>query len=250
MTHWYQDPFTVFDLESTGVDTREDRIVTGYAATVRLVDGRREVVPGAQVLINPGIPIPAGASAVHGITDEVVQKKGITPVDGVYAIAKALANSLQAHFPIVGFNLSYDFGLLHWELIRNGLPTLGEMLGRSRDAGFGPVVDAHVLDKQVDPYRKGPRNLGATAKHYGVQLRDEDAHSADADAMAAARVAVRIAKLRPEIGEMGARQLHLRQKQWRSMQAAGLEAHFRKTRPDAFVDRCWPLCTTLEHPTT
>mgnify|MGYP001599517541 CR=1 FL=1 len=248
MTHWYLEPVTPFDLESTGVDTREARIVTGYVSTVRLADGRREIVPGAQVLVNPGIPIPPGASAVHGITDEIAREKGCDPQDGLHSIAEALARSLLAHIPVVGFNVVYDFSLLHWELIRHDLPTIGERLGRSRDAWFGPVIDAHVLDKQIDPYRKGARNLGATCQHYGIDLRD--AHTADADALASTRLAVRIGRTYATIGEMAPRPLHMKQKGWRSSQAAGLETHFRKTRPTAFVDRCWPICTDLTHPTT
>jgi DNA polymerase-3 subunit epsilon len=248
VTHWYLEPFSVFDLESTGVDTRADRIVTGYVSTVRLADGRREVTPGANVLVNPGIPIPPAASFVHGVTDKMVQERGCDPRDGLHSLAEALYRSLLAHIPVVGFNVAYDFSLLHWELIRHDLPTIGERLGRSRDAGFGPIIDAYVLDKQVDPYRKGPRTLGATCLHYGIDL--QGAHAADADALASARVAVKIAKQYPLIGQMATRPLHVKQKGWRALQASGLEAYFRKTRPDAFVDRCWPICVDLTHPTT
>ena len=56
---------SVIDLETTGTDTREDRIVEVAVLTV---------YPGGTAVsfvrrVNPGRPIPAGASAVHGITD-------------------------------------------------------------------------------------------------------------------------------------------------------------------------------------
>ena len=58
-------PLVFFDLETTGTDTRSDRIVE--ICVVRLnPDGSREEKTRR---INPERPIPAGASAVHGIYD-------------------------------------------------------------------------------------------------------------------------------------------------------------------------------------
>jgi DNA polymerase-3 subunit epsilon len=59
---------TVFDFETTGVDTSRDRAVS-LAMRVHEPDGR---VIEWQTLINPGRSIPAGASKVHGITDEII----------------------------------------------------------------------------------------------------------------------------------------------------------------------------------
>jgi DNA polymerase-3 subunit epsilon len=193
-----------FDLESSGVNTREARIVTGFVATVMSRARRRAVRPGAQVLINPGVPIPPEATMVHGITDAMAQAKGAPPADGVYAIAKALADALKARMPVVGHNLAYDFSLLYWECLRHGVPTVAEQLGYPPAAAVGPVVDTYVLDKHVDQWRKGSRKLGddpvkgpGVASHYGVQLTA--AHTADADAMAAARVAAIIAERYPDL---------------------------------------------------
>ena len=55
-------PLIVFDLETTGVDIQRDRIVD-IAAVKVLPDGSRET---RRRLVNPGIPIPAGATAVRG----------------------------------------------------------------------------------------------------------------------------------------------------------------------------------------
>lgn len=250
---WYLDLMTEFDLESTGIDTREARIVTGFAATSlgnTAPDWCR--VPGASVLINPGVPIPAQAARIHGVTDEIAQAKGCDPADGVNSIAEAVARSLVARIPVVGFNLAYDFGLLHWECIRYGLSTVGERVGRTRDAMFGPIIDAHVLDKQVSR-RPGSRKLDdskgpGVATFYGVPLLD--AHTADADAIAAGRVARVIGERHPEIGSLDVITLHQRQKAWRAEQMIGLERYFRtmKGQADAYCDPCWPLCVDLTHP--
>lgn len=245
---WHHGPLTVADTETTGVNLREDRIVTGYVATVMGRADGRAVTVGASVLVDPGIPIPDGAANVHGITTEHAREKGCDPVDGVNSIAEAIARSLSARIPVVLFNGAFDLGMLHHECIRHDLPTVGERLGLTRDAMFGPIIDAHVLDKHVDPYRRGSRKLTDTAAHYGIKL--DNAHTADADAMAAARVAVAIADRYPEIARMDLPSLHRAQKLWRAEQMASLQRHFRvmKGQTEAYCDPCWPACTDPDHP--
>lgn len=247
MTDWHHGPLTVADTETTGISVREDRIVTGYVATVLGRADGRTVMPGAQVLINPGVPIPPAASAVHGIFDINAQEKGCDPVDGVNSLAEAITRSLQARIPVILFNGAFDLSMIHYECIRHDLPTLGERLGLTRDAMVGPIIDAHVLDKHVDPYRRGSRKLTDTAKHYGIVL--ENAHTADADAMAAARVAVAIADRHPEIARMSLPDLHRAQKLWRAEQMVSLQRHLRVMKGDttAVCDPCWPICTDPTH---
>ena len=64
-------PIVFFDLETTGVNTSQDKIVQIGAIKLN-TDGTEEV---KNVLINPTIPIPPGATAVHGISDEDVKDK-------------------------------------------------------------------------------------------------------------------------------------------------------------------------------
>ena len=59
-------PIIFFDLETTGVDTSKDRIVEISMVKVG-VDGTKQVKTRR---INPEMPIPAEATAVHGITDD------------------------------------------------------------------------------------------------------------------------------------------------------------------------------------
>lgn len=248
MADWHLGPLTMADTESTGIDTREARIVTGYVATVLGRSDGRRVMVGANVLIDPGVDIPAGATEKHGITTEMAREKGCDPEDGVNSIAEACARSLLAKIPLVFFNGSYDLTLIHSECIRHDVPTIAERLGLSRDAQVGPVIDAHVLDKFVDPYRKGSRKLTDTAAHYGIAL--ENAHTADADAMAAVRVAVAIAERYPVIAAMDLRTLHHAQKGWRAEQMTSLQRYFRekKGQHDAWCDPCWPSCVDPTHP--
>ena len=245
---WWYGMLSPYDLETTGVNVREDRIVTGFVGTYgpRQIGRERDLSIGARVLINPGVPIPPGATAVHHITDEMARTGGCDPRDGVYAIAKAVADSLKAGIPVVGCNVPYDLSLLYWECLRHGVPTVAEQMGFPPAASVGPIIDALVLDKMVDTYRKGSRKLTALAEHYKVPL--DDAHEASADAIAAARVAVAIATKYPDVVPARLADVHAAQKLAAFDQRSGLQRHFRKTDPSKTLDMCWPICTDPTHP--
>lgn len=63
---WYRELLVGFDLETTGTDPREARIVT--AAVIEVRDG--QVLGHREWLADPGVEIPADAVAVHGISNE------------------------------------------------------------------------------------------------------------------------------------------------------------------------------------
>jgi DNA polymerase-3 subunit epsilon len=165
----------VFDLETTGVNTDEDRIVTCFIGRV-MRDG--QVNGSYSWLVNPGIPIPDGASAIHGVTDEVAQRDGADPATAIAEMLTVLRRSIAGGRPIVAYNASFDLSMLNAEARRYGLEPIED---------FGPVLDPYVIDKAIDRYRKGKRTLVVTAEYYGVPL--EDAHDAQADAVATGRVA-------------------------------------------------------------
>ena len=62
-------PIIFFDLETTGIDIARDRIVE--ISMVKVMPDGEEIVRTRR--INPGMPIPAEATAIHGITDEDVK---------------------------------------------------------------------------------------------------------------------------------------------------------------------------------
>lgn len=238
MTRWFDDMAAVFDLETTGVDVVNDRIVSSCVALAR--PGQAPVVEAE--IVNPGIPIPQGAIEVHGIGNAMVQAIGNPAPEAVGRVAGQLADMVKAKIPIMGMNLAYDLTLLHWECRRYGLPTVEEVAGRP----LAPVIDALVLDKQVHPYRKGKRKLVDLAAFYGVTL--EGAHDSTADALAAGEVCRVIGRRYPEIGEMSPLRLHLAQVDWRAEQCASLQAYFRKTDHSVSIDPCWPYCPDPTHP--
>lgn len=219
---WWEGPLVGFDTETTGPDPEGARIVTA-CVVVHDPSHPAQTTRSWDWLVNPGIDIPAGATAVHGITTEQARADGVDPEEAVGAIITALV-----HFglPIVAFNGCYDFTVLDREARRHGLEPLVPDL----------VIDPFVLDKEIDRYRRGKRTLTACCQHYGVELTD--AHDAAADAIAAVGL---VRAMGRHVPSMAAEELHTAQVGWRAEQSASLEAYFRRTNPSAEVAREWPV---------
>lgn len=246
-----------FDLETTGVDVEQDRIVT--AAVIDLGGTKR--IPH-EWLADPGIEIPEGATAVHGITTEHAQQNGKPAHDVVEDVAETLAGLVQLGSVIVGHNVPYDLTLLDRECRRHNLQPLQDRL----DGAPLHVIDTRVLDQHCLPYRKrvsetqGARQLITLAQVYSLPWDEQAAHGCSYDALMAARIAYRIGSLahtpkldwpqsirfnrRPRFHELDGLdlgQLHELQIRLAAEQAAGLQEFFRKTDPEAVVDGSWPL---------
>lgn len=220
-----------WDTETTSTDPTEARIVT--AAIIGRGGGKSERVQ--TWLINPGVPIPPETTAIHGIDDARAQAEGDPPEAALDVIASMLTTCLRYGMPLVAFNTAYDWSVLHYELVRHGLPTMLDRLGGQPYS----LIDPLVLDKQADRYRKGSRKLQAVAAHYGVHL--ENWHNAEADAVAALGVADALFARHPRLAAYDAQRLFLAQQAWREEQQKGLQAHFRKTDPSAYCAPEWPL---------
>lgn len=230
---WHRELLIGFDLETTGTDPDEARIVT--AAVIEVKAG--ETLGHRTWLADPGVPIPDDAVAVHGVTSERAAAEG-RPADAVAdALAEVLVSYWRSGVPVIAYNAVFDLSLLSAELRRYGLPSLRERLGGAEP---GPVIDPYTIDRSVDRYRKGKRNLEAVCTEYGVVL--EAAHDAAADAQAAARLACAIADRHPKVASLGPAELHRRQIEWYAEWAADFQNFLRKKgNPDAMVDGMWPL---------
>lgn len=229
-----------WDTETTGPNPLEDRIVT--AAFIVRGGGREERV--FSWLINPGIPIPAEATEVHGITDAIVQAEGQDPKTALDEIATNLVRAIEWGMPVIAFNQSFDWSILHHDLVRNGLPTVEERVGLHPL----PLVDPHVIDRQVVQRLrgKGMRKLKPTAERYAVELTDW--HTAEADALAALLIAEAQFERYPYLNDMGPAQLFAAQQKWRAEQQAGLQEWFRTKAspeqggdPNKVIHGSWPL---------
>jgi DNA polymerase-3 subunit epsilon len=230
---WYEGPLASFDTETTGVDVETDRIVSA-ALVVQL--SPHAAARAVTWLTDPGIPIPDGARAVHGITDEQARTHGRPPRTVVAEIAHALADQAKARVPLVVMNAPYDLTLLDRELRRHRARSLAESLGDTELL----VLDPRVLDRYVDRYRKGRRTLSDLCAHYGVTLTG--AHDATADATAALNLVRALGtRYASPLGTLSPAELHLRQQTWHAAQARGLQNWFDRSGSTERVDFHWPL---------
>lgn len=229
-----------FDTETTGPDPLQDRIVT--AALIARGGG----LPDRTMswLINPGIPIPAEATEVHGINDAKAAT-GAEPADALDDIADHLAKALAYGMPVVAYNLSFDWTILARDLERHRLPTIAERMPEGTVPG---LIDPLVIDKQFDRYVKGSgaRKLKPTAERYGVELTDW--HTAEADALAALLIAEAQFERFGLLNDHAPAHLFSQQKRWRAEQQAGLQQWFRTKAtpeqggdPNKVIDGSWPL---------
>lgn len=157
-------PLVFFDLETTGVDPDNDRIV--QLALIRVEpDGARTTY---ETLVNPQRPIPPQATAVHGITDDDVKDQ--PPFGGVVERVEAML----AGCDLAGYNsIRFDGPLLQAELRR---------AGSELDLRAAKHLDALVIFRLMEP-----RNLTAAYRKFcGKEL--VDAHSALADTEATLEV--------------------------------------------------------------
>lgn len=155
-----KNPLVFFDLETTGTNISQDRIVE-LAFVKALPNGELQ---NKIHLINPEIPIPIESSLIHGIYDEDIKE-----APTFKSIAKNLSKFLEGA-DLAGFNiLRFDVPMLVEEFLRVGVDF---------DVSNRKLVDAQRIFHLMEP-----RNLTAAYKFYcGKEL--EDAHSAEADTMA------------------------------------------------------------------
>ncbi|MBK5286412.1 MAG: 3'-5' exonuclease [Bacteroidia bacterium] len=159
-------PLVFFDLETTGVNVATDRIVEISLLKLN-PDGTRNLKTWRT---NPGIPIPAGAAKIHGITDDDVKDK-----PKFKEIARELRTFLE-HCDLAGYNV-----------IKFDLPLLAEEFARS---GFDfSVEDRAIVDVQNIFHKMEQRTLSAAYKFYC----DKDltkAHTAEGDTEATFEVLI------------------------------------------------------------
>lgn len=229
---WLNGPLAGFDLETTGIDPEQARIVT--AAVCRF--GRGQLPKLRTWVADPGVEIPPQATAIHGYSTEAARAAGRPPAEVVAEIVEQLVAACVAGWPLVVMNAPYDLTLLEAEAARHGLPGL--------QAVRPPLVlDPRVLDKHVDRYRPGRRRLEDLCRHYGVV--HGGAHEAGADAVAACAATAAIDSAYPELAALELHEVHERQVRWAADQQDSLREHFATTpggtHRAAGVHTEWPL---------
>ncbi len=163
-------PLVVFDLEATGLDLVNDRII--QISYVKVSPGDKDGEEERKSLfVNPGKPIPALVQQLTGITDDMVKD-----APTFKQLAKQLADSFMG-CDFAGFNSDrFDVPMLAEEFLRAGV-----------DFDFSKC---RLIDAQNIFHKREPRNLAAAYKFYTGRKMEDDfrAHRADQDAEATYRV--------------------------------------------------------------
>ncbi|MDO4900596.1 exonuclease domain-containing protein [Actinomyces sp.] len=235
---WAFGPLLGFDTETTGVSPATDRLVTAalVARGPRGADGAR-TQRVTTWLADPGVPIPASAAAVHGISTERARAEGRPVGEVLEEVASALSAAMSAGTPVVAYNAAYDLTLLEAELTRHHLPTVRERLGRE----LGPVVDPLVIDRRVDRYRGGKRRLTDLCAFYGVDPQAGGLHTAEVDVVATLDVLDAMAYAHPEIARIPRAELMAWQAAAHRDWAESFNEFLRRRGRTPDVDPAWPL---------
>ncbi|MDP4270729.1 MAG: 3'-5' exonuclease [Bacteroidota bacterium] len=155
-----RNPLVFFDLETTGTNPVTDRIVEICYLKVN-PNGTEE---SKTILVNPGMPIPAQATAIHGISDADVAN-----YPTFKEVAKNLARDIEG-CDLAGYNSNrFDIPLLAEEFLRADVDI---------DLSKRKFVDVQTIFHKMEQ-----RTLSAALKFYCNQEL-EDAHSAEADTKA------------------------------------------------------------------
>lgn len=159
-----RNPLCFFDLETTGTSITKDRIIE--IAVIRIHPNGEKTMCSHR--LNPTIPIPPEASAIHGITDEDVKD-----LPTFKEVAREYARMMEGA-DLAGFNiLRFDLPLLVEEFLRAGVEF---------DYSEKKIIDAqrifHLMEK---------RTLSAAYRFYmGKELTG--AHSAKTDTQASMEI--------------------------------------------------------------
>lgn len=167
---WESVPVVVVDTETTGKMPGVDQTV--QVGLARFESGK--LVSRDQWLVDPGIPIPAEATEIHKITDEMV--KGAPTLSELFA-GTSIQHLLKDAQP-AAYNAAYD---------RHFVPPFGERWD-------WPWLDVLMLIRKQDRFAKGAgrHKLSATCERHGIALIA--AHSAGADAQACGELLYKVGR--------------------------------------------------------
>ncbi|QFG12258.1 DnaE-like DNA polymerase III (alpha) [Arthrobacter phage Racecar] len=243
MTDYFHGPLLGFDIESTGVDPFEDRIVTFSMVYSAYKGANPEIL---EWLIDPGVEIAEGASDVHGITTEYAQEFGKQAHNAMPYIARRMERIAELGIPFVIYNAPFDTTMLWQEFQRYNVP-----LKFTQEDLYSRVIDPLVIDKACDKWRKGSRKLTDTAKLYGYDLTN--AHNSTADVEATIHITRQLDKhFKPE---MTLEMLQEFQKDAKIEQSTSFQKYLRNKKdeegnlvdPDAVISTEWPFQTKREN---
>jgi len=184
-----------FDTETTGfpnMDLPPDDPAQPWPVQIAAVmmDENANVQSSINFLVNPGVPIEAGALAAHGITQERVHRFGVKPITAVTMLYSMIARSDV----LVGHNIGFDVNIVKMAKLRLGISHANDLFdGREHfctQRNSADIVNLPPTDKMVlaglHQTPKVPKLAEAYQFFFGEQI--VGAHDALNDTMAALRI--------------------------------------------------------------
>lgn len=223
-----------FDIESTGIDPMTDRIVT-FSIISQDTNMEQTLY---EWTVNPGIEIPEGAAAVHGVTTEDAVRDGRPPAEVLPEIVAVLNYELSFEDAILtAYNCPFDLTMLREEYKRHGIIPKDSTYVEDLVAHVG-IIDPLVIDKEVNKYRRGSRKLIDVAETHGFNLTN--AHNSTADVEATIYLAEKFMTMFEDKATIY--ELMELQATAKAGQASSLSEYFKKQgREDWEVDGSWPI---------
>jgi DNA polymerase-3 subunit epsilon len=166
-----EEPVIFLDIETTGLSVRDSKIIQFGAVKfdfkTAIPKERSSPVDSLNFLINPCILIDPQATAVHGITNEMVMDE---PVFDNYALK---IHSFLSGCHLSGFNVrTFDIPILEYEFARVNMP-------------FPPYIS--VIDVMQLVHKFNPRTLVASVRQY-IPDYEYKSHDAYSDALSTAEL--------------------------------------------------------------
>ena len=172
----------VLDTETTGLNVERARIIS--VGAVRIEGTEIEADAELSFLIDPGHPIPADSTKIHGLSDSDVQGAG-----SFAERAPALTGAIDGRV-VVGHNIGFDLAILANEHKRAGM-----------EWDAPPALDTGLLARALNP-NLPDGSLEAIAAWLGVEITGR--HTALGDAQAAAHIYLNLV---PKLSSAGVRTL-------------------------------------------
>ncbi|HHY54643.1 MAG TPA: DNA polymerase III subunit epsilon [Chloroflexi bacterium] len=164
--------YTVFDTETTGLTPGLDEIIS--IGALRIVNGRLLRQEVFEQLIDPQRPIPAAATAIHGITDAMVRQQ--PSIESVLPRFRTFVEDTV----LVGHNLAFDMRMLREKEQSTGV------------CFVNPILDTLLLSVVLHP-EESQHSLEAIAQRLGVQALGR--HTALGDAIVTGEIFLRMIPL-------------------------------------------------------
>ena len=207
----YPNTYVVYDLETTGVDPSEDEAIE--IGALKVEDGK--IVASKSWILKPSVPIPAAASAIHGITQEFVEKNGRDRYECWEEFVDFIGlNAMVPAWPIVGHNIvRFDnlfvarairfigFELGGFEFIDTAGIYKGQKLNLTREENESHH-DYALRVLEVNAYGLKYKLTGVY-EELGGSMQGIEAHRAEADVLMTNYVYRKLAKLDWEYVDTG-----------------------------------------------